>query len=220
MIRDELIELWSMYHDIPRWLNVCRMLGVDDEGLSELETIDDIAIGLAALEKDHTREVNKKLRDFINETPKEWANERRSEYIKACINGISGALARLRSEYQDSFNHDEDYSNRAILTPEIERCEQRKRKLEMELAALACGDDKQEDFKRKVEQAKAREFSDFLELRKNKGLCPFHKDRTPSFSVRNGRGHCFGCGWHGDVLDFVQQSKGFSFREAVNYLAQ
>src|SRR3954447_9058556 len=53
------------------------------------------------------------------------------------------------------------------------------------------------------------------------GLCPFHDERTPSFSVNAERGfyHCFGCGESGDALDFVQATEGFSFTEALEHLA-
>jgi DNA primase len=49
-------------------------------------------------------------------------------------------------------------------------------------------------------------------------LCPFHSERTPSFKIHNGRGHCFGCGWHGDAIDFVQQLQGIGREEAVRTL--
>ncbi|MGP7961315.1 DNA primase [Sanguibacter sp. A247] len=54
-----------------------------------------------------------------------------------------------------------------------------------------------------------------------KGLCPFHDERTPSFHVRPqvGRWHCFGCGEGGDVISFVQKIDGLGFTEAVEYLA-
>ncbi len=41
-----------------------------------------------------------------------------------------------------------------------------------------------------------------------KACCPFHPDRTPSFTIYQDdrRAHCFGCGWTGDVLDFVKAS--------------
>lgn len=55
------------------------------------------------------------------------------------------------------------------------------------------------------------------------GLCPFHEERTGSFSMslRNGvwRGKCFGCGWSGDVLDFYGAVRGCEFKEAVAALA-
>jgi DNA primase catalytic core len=53
------------------------------------------------------------------------------------------------------------------------------------------------------------------------GLCPFHNEKTPSFTVNEdkGFGHCFGCGWHGDVIAFVQQTEGMEFRAAAEKLA-
>lgn len=52
------------------------------------------------------------------------------------------------------------------------------------------------------------------------GLCPFHGERTPSFTVNDDKGfaHCFGCGWHGDVADFVAGLAGCGLREAVERL--
>ncbi|WP_043646582.1 DNA primase [Caenispirillum salinarum] len=54
-----------------------------------------------------------------------------------------------------------------------------------------------------------------------KGLCPFHGEKTPSFTVSEDKGfyHCFGCQANGDVLDFEMQSRGLSFMEAVEALA-
>lgn len=53
------------------------------------------------------------------------------------------------------------------------------------------------------------------------GLCPFHGEKTPSFSLNETRGtyHCFGCGARGDVIDFVRQHQRVSFGEAVIILA-
>jgi DNA primase len=53
------------------------------------------------------------------------------------------------------------------------------------------------------------------------GLCPFHSEKTPSFKVREsaGRYKCFGCGAHGDVIDFLQALSGKSFSEVVLDLA-
>ncbi len=55
-----------------------------------------------------------------------------------------------------------------------------------------------------------------------KGLCPFHDEKTPSFSVNAALGfyHCFGCGESGDVLTFVQKIEHLSFPEAVEALAR
>ena len=55
-----------------------------------------------------------------------------------------------------------------------------------------------------------------------KGLCPFHKEKTPSFIVTPSRGryHCFGCGAGGDVITFIMEIEGLSFPEAVEVLAR
>jgi DNA primase len=54
------------------------------------------------------------------------------------------------------------------------------------------------------------------------GLCPFHKEKTPSFHVVEEKGfyHCFGCGAHGDVIGFAMQTQNLGFREAVEELAR
>ena len=53
------------------------------------------------------------------------------------------------------------------------------------------------------------------------GLCPFHNEKTPSFTVNEDKGfyHCFGCGEHGSVFDFVMKVENLSFPEAVERLA-
>ncbi len=57
--------------------------------------------------------------------------------------------------------------------------------------------------------------------REHSGLCPFHNEKTPSFTVSDEKGfyHCFGCGAHGSAIDFVMNSEGLSFPEAVERLA-
>src|SRR4051812_12988761 len=54
------------------------------------------------------------------------------------------------------------------------------------------------------------------------GLCPFHDERTPSFSVNPEEKlyYCFGCGEGGDAFKFVQQTEGLEFQEAVELLAE
>jgi len=54
------------------------------------------------------------------------------------------------------------------------------------------------------------------------GLCPFHKEKTPSFHVNPDRGffHCFGCKEAGSAIDFLIKHEGYTFREAVRALAE
>jgi len=53
------------------------------------------------------------------------------------------------------------------------------------------------------------------------GLCPFHAEKTPSFTVSEERGffHCFGCGEHGDVFSFVMRVESLPFPDAVRRVA-
>ena len=52
------------------------------------------------------------------------------------------------------------------------------------------------------------------------GCCPFHSERTPSFTIftQNNHFYCFGCNEQGDTIDFVQKTNNLSFRDAVKFL--
>src|SRR5215470_5976330 len=54
------------------------------------------------------------------------------------------------------------------------------------------------------------------------GLCPFHTEKTPSFTVSEERGfyHCFGCAEHGDVFSFVMKTQSLAFPDAVRVVAE
>jgi DNA primase len=85
------------------------------------------------------------------------------------------------------------------------------------------------DFKETVRQQAdiVRIVGDYVKLKKSgaqnfSGLCPFHGEKTPSFSVHATRQffHCFGCGKSGDVFKFIQEIEKISFPEALRLLAQ
>ncbi|HLJ26964.1 MAG TPA: DNA primase [Candidatus Angelobacter sp.] len=72
-----------------------------------------------------------------------------------------------------------------------------------------------------------RVVGDYVKLKKSgaqnfTGLCPFHQEKTPSFSVHATRQffHCFGCGVSGDVFTFVQKLENITFPEAIRLVAQ
>ena len=84
---------------------------------------------------------------------------------------------------------------------------------------------------REVEEIKSRAnivdlVSGRVQLRKAgrnySGLCPFHREKTPSFTVSEERQSfkCFGCGASGDIFEFLMRSDGLSFREALQQLAE
>src|SRR5260370_1280955 len=72
-----------------------------------------------------------------------------------------------------------------------------------------------------------RIIGDYIKLKKAgaqnySGLCPFHGEKTPSFSVHATRQfyHCFGCGVSGDVVSFIQKAENITFPESVRMVAQ
>ena len=86
-----------------------------------------------------------------------------------------------------------------------------------------------DNFKESLKQQAdiVRIVGDYVKLRKAgaqnfSGLCPFHSEKTPSFSVHATRQffHCFGCGESGDVFAFIQKVENITFPEAVRLLAQ
>ena len=52
------------------------------------------------------------------------------------------------------------------------------------------------------------------------GCCPFHGEKTGSFTIYDDHYHCFGCQAHGDAIDFVRKHLGMGFREALKFLAE
>ncbi|MET0363813.1 MAG: CHC2 zinc finger domain-containing protein, partial [Sphingobium sp.] len=53
--------------------------------------------------------------------------------------------------------------------------------------------------------------------REYKACCPFHNEKTPSFTINDEKGfyHCFGCGAHGDAIRFLTEAQGLGFVDAV-----
>jgi DNA primase len=85
------------------------------------------------------------------------------------------------------------------------------------------------DFKETVRQQAdiVRVIGDYIQLKKAGaqnfvGLCPFHGEKSPSFSVHATRQffHCFGCGKSGDVFKFIQEREQISFPEAIKLVAE
>ena len=75
-----------------------------------------------------------------------------------------------------------------------------------------------EAIKRSVKMEDAARFYGLTFNRAGFAVCPFHQEKTASFKVHNGKGHCFGCGWQGSVIDFVMQMFGLDFPGALRKL--
>lgn len=74
----------------------------------------------------------------------------------------------------------------------------------------------------RIKQIDLRSALEFYGVRFNRqgaALCPFHQEKTPSFKVKNGWYHCFGCGESGDLIEFVRNRANCSFKDAVDRIA-
>ena len=58
--------------------------------------------------------------------------------------------------------------------------------------------------------------------REHLGLCPFHNEKTPSFTVNEAKGfyHCFGCGAHGDIVKFEMEANNLPFMDTLEKLSR
>ena len=79
-----------------------------------------------------------------------------------------------------------------------------------------------------IEELKARNpieqvISRYVELKRAGsnlvGLCPFHSERSPSFTVFKDNFHCFGCSAGGDVITFVMRMENLEYPDAIRFLA-
>lgn len=76
------------------------------------------------------------------------------------------------------------------------------------------------EIKNRLDTIQVFEYYGLQPNRKGFICCPFHNEKTPSFKVYKGNGgyHCFGCGEHGGVIDFVMKYFDLSFKEAITKL--
>lgn len=75
------------------------------------------------------------------------------------------------------------------------------------------------EFIRQLDFKSAAEYYGVNFDRTGRALCPFHSEKTPSFGVYKKRfGHCFGCGWSGDVISLVGDMFNLDFLQSVEKL--
>ena len=71
-----------------------------------------------------------------------------------------------------------------------------------------------------IERAKEYPFDQLVDFKNNFALCPFHSEKTPSLHWNKDKNkvHCFGCIKSWDTIQFVRETQGLSFQQAVNFL--
>ena len=113
-----------------------------------------------------------------------------------------------------------------FIGPALEQAWHRMERYRRELS-VAHGDRRQETGIKPedIADAKAVTIESLIQVKRSNQIrvyahCPFHDDKTPSFVIYKEENtfHCFGCGAHGDVMDFVMRRDGLSFRKAIRML--
>jgi len=90
---------------------------------------------------------------------------------------------------------------------------------------IASGEYEEGEYEVLFEKAKQLDMKHVYELttgeqvKRGNVCCIFHKERTPSMKIYEDSFHCFGCGAHGDVIDFIQKKNNCSHKEALEYLS-
>lgn len=98
---------------------------------------------------------------------------------------------------------------------EIKKTEKIIKEIDRYLREPSKGDITQDD----IEAAKEYPFKNLIKLNKSGfALCPFHKDTHPSFYIKNNWGYCFSCGKSVDTIQFIIETEGLTFIQAVNLL--
>ncbi|MSU54529.1 MAG: hypothetical protein EXS48_01655 [Candidatus Staskawiczbacteria bacterium] len=182
------------------------------------------------LEKEYYRSLKKySIKEWADIFPE--ASEVLREKIIETTEDIGSALARIENSYHHSLREPEiapicEATAEIIFESELVPLKRRLKRLTYQHYILT--GKKQDKEKIDIESLKERiDLKSIIEeygirLRKSGkswlGLCPFHNEKNPSFSVSAKYFHCFGCQKSGDVFSFVQEIEGVDFKEALNKL--
>jgi len=150
------------------------------------------------------------IKDITLEEP-EWVKDRRLEYLENQI--VKTELTIFR------------FIVRSGLSPEKLRKNVFKMKREISMWNSPITKNKTNITDEQIEQAKNEDWEKFIEIGgrygdKLKALCPFHEDHNPSLILYpEGRGyHCFSCGAHGDLIDFIMKTNNLKFIDSVKFI--
>ncbi len=154
-------------------------------------------------------------------TDADYAKARRIDWSECEAIELRALVDAHKLIYRQEQEQDSNYVDRYVLNEIIVMYQENLRRIEIETYFLKAkgNPDRRIEFNAKLSQAKNRRFSEFIQLKKGRAVCPFHDGDNPSaFSVKNERGKCFVCDWSGDIISFVQQKHGLSFMDAVEKL--
>ena len=231
--RDQLLKIWFNVWQIPGWLRILELSkDHDKEDLLHLEKLDEEAI---ICQRETEKEFYgyrktaflEKLKEFKEDIKKEYGEEfikeRRLESLNNRIQALSNRIDRVWKGEEEAVKLDRPFWLRKVIL-EInnpEALERKRRGLVIERFLLEHPSAKIKGRVSGEEIAKALlfPFENLIQINKRGfALCPFHKEKTPSFYVKNNWGYCFGCGRNFDTIHFLMERDSLSFPEAVRAL--
>ena len=177
------------------------------------------------IEKDYYRHEMPKVRKSIAELIAEigtWGKEQRVLCLERQFNATQGEINRIYAHYESLTKADTPYLDKYIGTIRLEGLKKEFKKIKSEMNylknAISGKSNGNGITPEMIERARDFPISELIELKRGMARCPFHPDKTPSFSVKNNRFRCFGCGTKGDSIQFVMNQDNLSFIEAVKSL--
>lgn len=185
-------------------------LGVSDQNI--LDVMQEENKYFESLERrEELERVAQSIKEWAEEFPKEWRDERRREYLLTKIEEV-------RKEFFDGCIELAEREDDLTYWSEqhLQSLEKQLWRMGMELKILS---GKEEGITpERIAFARKHPITDFVQHRNFMALCPFHKERTPSMNIRNNYFYCHGCGETGDVIDYVMKTQNLPFRKAIEML--
>ena len=231
--KEQLLNIWFNVWQIPGWLRLLELTkDYDPEDIRILEGIDQEALNYAADEEDRlylaTKDYREKLESLKKEIPAEEMKQARLEFLDHEITKLNRLLEWVWKNYEDSVTADIPYFLRKAVLDinDPERIEKALRTLTVEKHLLEHPEDLTKSGRltpEEIERAVSYPFDELIKFNvAGFAICPFHQEKTPSFHFikRSNRAHCFGCQWHGDVIQFLMDRDHLSFKETVRFLCK
>jgi hypothetical protein len=228
-------NLYSMWNSISNWMGWIRLVEKDlnKQDIETLEQIDnEVQMITKEAEKDYYENELPKIREqdaeFVKEIKSEFGNElkqQRIESIKDEIKFFHLRLKQILKNFQESSEKGRPlFLRRAVI--ELNNPDKIHKKIQSllwEKYLTEYPDYRSKNWveKHEIERAIQADWTKILKFnKKGFALCPFHQESKASFHVnkKNNYGHCFGCEWHGNIINFLMDRDTIKFNDAVRIL--
>lgn len=161
-------------------------------------------------------ETRKAIDELKQEVDKQWAFDRRKEYLTGLIEDEVFSALDLTVMHRNHL-HDGKTIEAILAGGRLMKSINTIKKYvdQIHYQKKALSNEHRDITEDMIRRAREYPFDQLIPLTRNATVCPFHEDHTPSFYVKNNRGKCYGCGWNGDTIQFLMDKDGLSFQQAV-----